>query len=116
MLTIVVYVVVTLVVAAALFALSVVIFGRGELLPAVSAGQTVTTLPRGSLTGEDLRSVRFAMAPRGYRMSEVDWALEEAAVEIDRLRTRLSEHEEAAGPSREVGGDDAPASPDGATR
>ena len=86
MLTIVVYVVVTLLVAAGLFALSLVVFGRSEVLPPVSRGHTVTYLPEGPLTGEDLRSVRFGMSARGYTMAEVDWALEQAAVEIDRLR------------------------------
>ena len=42
MLTIVVYVVVTLIVASGLFALSLLVFGRSELLPAVEAGHTVT--------------------------------------------------------------------------
>lgn len=116
MLTVVIYVVITLVVAAALFALSVVVFGRGELLPATPAGHTVTALPEGSPSGDDLRSVRFGMVPRGYRMSEVDWALEEAAAEIDRLRARLDAQEETIGSSHEVDGDDAPTSRDDVTR
>lgn len=91
MLTIVVYVVVTLVVAAGLFGLSLVVFGRSEVLPPVARDHTVTHLPDGALTGDDLRSVRFGMSARGYTMAEVDWALEQAAVEIDRLRARLGE-------------------------
>ncbi|AVZ39729.1 MULTISPECIES: DivIVA domain-containing protein [unclassified Dietzia] len=116
MLTVVVYVVLTLIVAAALFALSVVVFGRSEPLPAVARGHTVTSLPEGPLRGDDLRSVRFGMSARGYTMSEVDWALEEAAAEIDRLRARLDgagngpQHSDAAGPER------APASGPGVTR
>lgn len=106
MLTIVVYVVVTLIVAGALFALSVLVFGRSELLPAVTAGHTVTSLPDGPLGGDDLRSVRFGMSARGYTMAEVDWTLEQAADEIDRLRARLGE----------VAGEDAPASPSGPAR
>ncbi|MGN0101037.1 DivIVA domain-containing protein [Dietzia sp. CH92] len=91
MLTIVVYVVVTLIVAAGLFALSVVVFGRSEVLPPVAAGHTVTRLPQGALTGEDIRAVRFGVSARGYTMAEVDWTLEQAALEIDRLRARLGE-------------------------
>lgn len=91
MLTVVVYVVVTLIVAAGLFALSLVVFGRSEVLPPVPRGHTVTHLPDGPLSGEDIRSVRFGMSARGYTMAEVDWALEQAAVEIDRLRARLGE-------------------------
>lgn len=116
MLTIVIYVVVTLIVAVALYALSIVVFGRSEPLPAVARGHTVTMLPEGPLTGDDLRSVRFGMSARGYTMSEVDWALEEAATEIDRLRARLAgegivgESSDGADPER------APASGHGVTR
>ncbi|MFJ5872680.1 DivIVA domain-containing protein [Dietzia maris] len=97
MLTIVVYVVVTLVVAAGLFGLSLVVFGRSEVLPPVDRDHTVTHLPDGALAGDDLRSVRFGMSARGYTMAEVDWALEQAAVEIDRLRALLGEDVTVAG-------------------
>lgn len=110
MLTVIVYIVVTLVIAAALFALSLVLFGRAEVLPAVAKGHTVTSLPEGPLTGEDLRSVRFGMGARGYRMVEVDWALEQAAQEIDDLRSRLGEDTSGGNPSPELYGRPAPAS------
>jgi len=91
MTTVILYTVVTLVVAAALFALSVAVFGRSEVLPAVAPGHTLTRLPEGGATGEDIRALRFGMVARGYDMREVDWALEQAADEIDRLRARLGE-------------------------
>lgn len=116
MLTVVVYVVVTLIVAVALFALSIVVFGRGELLPPVSSGQTLTRLPEGAFVGDDLREVRFGLAARGYTMAEVDWALEQAAVEIDRLRALLGEDVRSRVASHGVGRERAPASPDGETR
>lgn len=99
MLTVLVYVLVTLIVAAGLFALSVVVFGRSEPLPPVARDHTVTFLPEGPLSGDDLRAVRFGMSARGYTMSEVDWALEQAAAEIDKLRARLGDD----GPSAETG-------------
>lgn len=110
MLTVVVYVVVTLVVAAALFTLSVVVFGRSEILPAVDRDHTITFLPEGPIDGDDLRSVRFGMGVRGYRMAEVDWALEQAAREIDDLRARLGEADPAAGRPRQSDGRPATAS------
>lgn len=110
MLTVVVYVVVTLIVAAALFALSVVVFGRSEMLPAVERGHTVTCLPGGPISGDDLRSVRFGMSARGYHMAEVDWALEQAAREIDDLRARLGEADPAPDPSPQSDGRPATAS------
>lgn len=122
MLTIVIYVVVTLVVAAGLFALSIVVFGRAEVLPPVPRGHTVTRLPEGPLTGTDLREVRFGMSARGYSMAEVDWVLEQAAVEIDRLRARVGEDPPVDGGAGEGGTRDvvdarsATASGDGRTR
>ncbi len=51
--------------------------------------------PDGPLGADDVRSVRFALALRGYRMSEVDQVLDRLAAEIERrdialaaLRTR----------------------------
>lgn len=91
MLTVVLYVVVTLVVATALYFLSVVVFGRAELLPPIAKGHTVTYLPEGPLTGADVRTLQLGMAPRGYTMREVDWTLEQLAAEIDRLRALAGE-------------------------
>ncbi|UVE95784.1 DivIVA domain-containing protein [Dietzia sp. B32] len=120
MLTIVVYVVVTLIVAAGLFALSLVVFGRSEVLPPVARGHTVTSLPEGPLSGGDLRAVRFGMSARGYTMAEVDWALEQAAAEIDRLRS-LSGEDPAPGDgtgegASRTGMDGRPATPSGRGR
>ena len=42
-----------------------------------------------AIEAADVRKVRFAMALRGYRMSDVDWALERMADELDRLRTQV---------------------------
>jgi len=102
-LTVFVYVLVTLIVAAGLFALSVVVFGRSEPLPAVARDHTVTFLPEGPLSGDDLRAVRFGMSARGYTMSEVDWALEQAATEIDMLRARLGEDDSSAETAGQTG-------------
>lgn len=116
MLTIVIYMVVTLIVAAALFTLSVVVFGRSEVLPAVAKGHTVTHLPEGSLAGEDLRAVRFGMSARGYTMAEVDWTLEQAAAEIDRLRAVLAEVGTGPGASHGMDAATAPAARPASTR
>ena len=91
MLSVLVYTLVTLVVAAVLFALSVYVFGRSELLPELERGRTLTRLPEGGVTGQDIRALRFGMSARGYTMLEVDWALEQAAEEIDRLRALVGE-------------------------
>jgi DivIVA domain-containing protein len=76
------------------------VFGRGEELAPLPPGATPTRLPIGDVAGEDVRSLRFQQAVRGYKMSEVDWVLDRLAAELDRvsserddLRTRLADLE-----------------------
>ena len=64
-------------------------------------GATPTRLPARDLTGADLRELRFQQSFRGYRMSEVDWALDRLAAEVDTLRARLAVHEGASPPAAE---------------
>ncbi len=47
-------------------------------------------LPVGPLEPQDVAAVRFSMAPRGYRMSEVDAVLERLAVELVDLHRQLA--------------------------
>ena len=86
MLSVFVYVVGTVVVAAIIFVVAVLLAGRGEPLPPVEADQTLTRLPKEALTGDDARELRFGVRARGYDMAEVDWAIEQLGAEIDRLR------------------------------
>jgi DivIVA domain-containing protein len=72
-------------VAAAVFGLSALLFGRGEELAPLPPGATPTRLPAGQVRGEDVRELRFQQAVRGYRMDEVDWALGRLADELDRV-------------------------------
>ena len=94
------YLLVAAVVAAALFGIVVVVFGRGEELPPLPPRATPTRLPEGSLDGTDVRELRFPQAVRGYRMNDVDWVLDRLADELDRvgaerdgLATRIAELE-----------------------
>jgi DivIVA domain-containing protein len=48
-------------------------------------------LPEGSLTGKDVVDLRFVQAFRGYRMDQVDAAMDQLAGEVDRLRGQLAE-------------------------
>lgn len=98
MTTALIYLVVMVVVAAVVFGAVSVVFGRGEELAPLPPGVTPTQLPAGDLTGTDVRGLRFQQVVRGYRMSEVDWALTRLADEIDALRARVDEltHEPSA--------------------
>ena len=48
-------------------------------------------LPSGPLTGKDVADLRFVPAFRGYRMDQVDDAMDALAAEVDRLRALLPE-------------------------
>jgi DivIVA domain-containing protein len=87
------YLVVMVLVAAVVFLLASVLFGRGEELPALPPGASPTRLPEHDLTSEDLREVRFQLVVRGYKMSEVDWVLLRVGDELDALRARIGELE-----------------------
>lgn len=91
--TVLIYLVVAAVVAAVVFLIASLVFGRGEELAALPAHATPTWLPDGPIIGDDVRAIRFSQVFRGYRMSEVDWALQRAAAELDALRARVADLE-----------------------
>jgi DivIVA domain-containing protein len=91
--TLLIYLIVAVVVAAVVFLIASLVFGRGEELAALPPDATPTGLPEGPIAGEDVRAVRFSLVLRGYRMSEVDWTLQRAADELDALRARVAELE-----------------------
>ncbi|OLR90104.1 DivIVA domain-containing protein [Actinokineospora bangkokensis] len=93
MTTALIYLVVMVLVAAVVFLLASVVFGRGEELPPLPPGASPTRLPAEAITGDDLRGVRFQLALRGYKMSEVDWVLRRLGTELDDLRARVAELE-----------------------
>ncbi len=68
----------------AMGAIGLVAAGHGGPLAPVHDDRPDPGLPRDrALTGEDLRRVRFPLALRGYRMSEVDALLDRLAEERD---------------------------------
>lgn len=109
MLTVLLYVVVMVVVGAVLFATASAVFGRGEVLAPIPPGTTATVLPATDVTGVDVRDLRFQQVARGYKTSEVDWALDRLAREIDGLRARVAEYENAGESGTDDGSVDADA-------
>jgi DivIVA domain-containing protein len=68
----------------ALGGIAVVAAGRGAPLAEVYDDRPDASVPAaGPLCGEDLRRVRFSLALRGYRMSEVDALLDRVASELE---------------------------------
>lgn len=85
-----IYLLVVLVVAAVIYLLATLVFGRGEQLEALPPGSTPTRLPAIDVDGSDVRELRFQQVFRGYKAAEVDWALERLANEVDDLRGRVA--------------------------
>jgi DivIVA domain-containing protein len=99
-----VFVVGVLVVAVLLFLGASVLMGRGETQPPAELDRSPVELPEDRpVTGDDVRELRISVAARGYRMSEVDWLLEQFADALDErdaliasLRDRMAEQQEKA--------------------
>jgi len=90
-----IYLIVMIAVAAVVFLLAALVFGRGEELAPLPPGASPTRLPSDAITAEDVRELKFQQVFRGYKMSEVDWALQRLATEVETLRARVAELEDA---------------------
>jgi DivIVA domain-containing protein len=94
----------TLVVGGLLFLGGSLLLGRGETQPPAELDRSPVELPDDRpVTADDIRGLRISVALRGYRMTEVDWLLDQFAQALDQrdeeiasLRARL----DAAGPGR----------------
>lgn len=89
MLTALLYVLIIALIAAVLFLAASAVFGRGEELAPLPKGTTATMLPDEAITAADVAALRFQQTLRGYKASEVDWALDRLGAEIDYLRGQL---------------------------
>ncbi|HEX5496521.1 MAG TPA: DivIVA domain-containing protein [Mycobacteriales bacterium] len=100
------YLVALLIVGGLLFLLASFTFGRGERLTPMPPDVSPVTLPAARpATGRDLRRLRMSVTLRGYRMSEVDWILDQLADQIDerdRELARLRDQAEGPGPADPV--------------
>lgn len=88
-----IYLIVMVAVAAVVFLLAALVFGRGEELAPLPPGASPTRLPSDDITAEDVRELKFQQVFRGYKMSEVDWVLQRLASEVGELRARVEELE-----------------------
>ncbi len=83
-----------LLLAAVLFAVAAVAAGRGDLLADAPRDAADLGLPADrALRATDLESVRFPMVLRGYRMADVDEALDRLAAELADRDERIAELE-----------------------
>ncbi len=99
------FVVGVLLVGGDLFLGASLLLGRGETQPPAELDRSPVELPDDRpVTGDDVRALQISVAVRGYRMTEVDWLLDQFALALDRrddelaaLRGRLRKREDAAG-------------------
>ncbi|OBA77962.1 cell division protein DivIVA [Mycobacterium sp. 1164966.3] len=96
------YLVVLVLVAVVLFGAASLLFGRGEQLPPLPRGTTVTVLPAFGVTGADVDAVKFTQTLRGYKTSEVDWVLDRLGRELEALRGQLAAAQETKPPPQEA--------------
>jgi DivIVA domain-containing protein len=99
-----------LVVGGLLFLGASVLLGRGETQPPAELDRSPVELPDDRpVTSDDVRALRISVAVRGYRMSEVDWLLEQFALVLDERDAEISllrqqrpprPHPDAAGPQK----------------
>ena len=84
MLSAVVFVVSVLLVGGLLFLGASLLLGRGETQPPAELDRSPVELPADRpVTGDDVRALRISVTVRGYRMTEVDWVLEQLAGTIE---------------------------------
>lgn len=81
-----------------LFAAAVLSTREGPVLAEAPPDAAYSTLPPGPLQPQDVSAVRFDMALRGYRMSEVDEVLQRLVGELRSRDERIAALEEVQGP------------------
>ena len=112
MLSAVVLVVTVLVVGALVFLGGSLLLGRGETQPPADPDRSPVELPDDRpVTADDVRALRLSVTLRGYRMTEVDWLLEQLAQAIeerDREIAALRDRRDDPVPPEAPAGDDEP--------
>jgi DivIVA domain-containing protein len=97
MLSFVAFVIGVLVVSGLLFLGASLLLGRGGTQPAAEQDRSPVALPDDRpVSADDVRGLQFSVTARGYRMTEVDWLLDQFALVLDErdaeiaaLRARL---------------------------
>ena len=88
-----------LVVGGLLFLGASLLLGRGETQPPAELDRSPVELPDDRpVTSDDVRALRISAAFRGYRMSEVDWLLDQFALILDERDAELAALRQQARP------------------
>jgi DivIVA domain-containing protein len=108
MLAFVAFVVGVLVVGGLLFLGASLLLGRAETQPPAELDRSPVELPDDRpVTADDVRALRISTVFRGYRMTEVDWLIDQFALvledrdaEIAALTEQLAERARVPGPEQ----------------
>ena len=98
-----------LLVGGLLFLGASLLLGRGETQPPAELTRSPVELPDDRpVVGDDVRALRLSPALRGYRMTEVDWLIDQFAqitdgrdAELAALRGAVGAHPPAAGTAKQ---------------
>ena len=94
-----VFVIGLLVVGGLLFLGGSLLLGRGETQPPAEFGRSPVELPDDRpVVGDDVRALRISVAFRGYRMTEVDWLVDQLSQTLDERDAEIAELRAAAAP------------------
>ena len=83
---------------AVLFGTAVLATRNDPLLVEAPPDRADLALPEGPMTAADVAAVRFSLAPRGYRMHDVDAVLGRLAAELDERDRRIAALEQPPPP------------------
>ena len=87
-----VFVIGLVVVGGLLFLGGSVLLGRGETQPPAELGRSPVELPDDRpVVGDDVRALRISVAFRGYRMTEVDWLIDQFAQVLDERDAEIAQ-------------------------
>jgi DivIVA domain-containing protein len=99
MVAFVAFVVGVLVVGGLLFLGASLLLGRGETQPPAELDRSPVELPDDRpVTADDVRALRISVTFRGYRMTEVDWLLDQFALTLEERDAEIAALRAAAHP------------------
>ncbi|TFV91609.1 DivIVA domain-containing protein [Blastococcus sp. CT_GayMR20] len=91
MLAFLLFVLGVLVVGGLLFLGASALLGRGETQPPAELDRSPVELPDDRpVISDDVRALRMSVVLRGYRMTEVDWLLDQFALILDERDARIA--------------------------
>ena len=91
MLAFLLFVIGVLVVGGLLFLGASALLGRGETQPPAELDRSPVELPDDRpVTSDDVGALRMTVVLRGYRMTEVDWLLDQFAMVLDERDARIA--------------------------